>query len=372
YFIVRDAGHADPTIALNALREIARRESAAALSPSSARYVADALLKKLGRKTALSMIACDLLSDFETTDRLTDAQRREYFTRAVRINLVARSPVISGRSVPVKIEFQSDLPRGRYAFRGELGAFDLGESSRPSVMPHFSGEYVSGMRDHDAVLAAPPDPGTHIVTARLKFSIHRAKHSGSKRSSSPIPNEFGPAIFDAEPELTASVEVRDPDDENPVKKIHDPLLACEMTKAFRPSRLFVRKNPFAEGRHELSGYILIDAPPPAAVAFDVFVRVGEREFQAGNFTRGRGTSGLSEWGFMIDRWTHGTSQPVSVVFRANPQLVEETTDLFEVWVGELLYENVAVADTEPPREPPRLPKIPPGLPPEFRPPGSNP
>lgn len=251
------------------------------------------------------------------------------------------------------VKLESELSENRYRFKGTVGPFRLGDNSRECYAPHFANELFVGSQRVDAIMAAP-ESGAHTATAKIRYSVHRGKRSGGKRSTAPISVDLGPSVFEAEQELEAIVQVLASDAPNPVIEKRDDAISGAMADCFRPVQVAAVKREFGRSGIELTGFIMIDTPPPVPVAFDVFVLHGGLEYAAGNFVRDCASNGLSAWGFSLEKWEHGNAEPVNIVLRANPRLAEETTDIFEVWVGELTYADIPVGDT---RQPPPRPDM---------------
>ena len=82
-------------------------------------------------------------------------------------------------------------------------------------------------------------------------------------------------------------------------------------------------------------------------AFDVYARVAGQEYHlftmpgrkavsSGTSSRGAG------WGFS-GRYDGPPVTSCDLILRSNQEVARRTVDLFEIWDGELVYENVPVA-----------------------------
>ncbi|MCH7945778.1 MAG: AMP-binding protein, partial [Armatimonadetes bacterium] len=79
---------------------------------------------------------------------------------------------------------------------------------------------------------------------------------------------------------------------------------------------------------------------PVLIAFDVFARIDGREHRVGAIYGGKGKGDMS-WGIGHD-YDGAQVSSCDLVFRASKDVARGTVDLFEIWDGELVYENISV------------------------------
>jgi len=185
--------------------------------------------------------------------------------------------------------------------------------------------------------------GTHELT----FELDVGAFGGTRARPRPGPPEDWPETLHRwKTARTVRVEVVDLEPgEFIVEGVRDPSLADEIRnlvkiKGWRRART-VGRNRQLRLELELGGL------PDMALAFDVFMRVDDREVKIGSCTskqggRSRGTSGLT-------RTSPQMPEDFSdvLIFRANPGLVEDDPGVDRVWVGELIFDGVKVIN--PPR-----------------------
>lgn len=353
YFVLRDAQCNDPSIVLNALREIARRESTTPFSMDDASRIADGLIPRLGGKTPASARAADLLSDFEVTDRLTEIQRTAFIDNSMRFEITARSPVFAGREIPVAIKFESDLPIGRYRCRREYRDFRIG-SNPPENYKISSSHELLGNRQEDTVYLHASAAGPQFVSATVEYSLFRNSPSGALLA---IPQTFAHAkdrsvVLNYRKQITANILLLAEGDSDPLIRLYDRSLGDKLQQCFRPSGLTAQETDHEDAGFALTGYVAFVKATPVSVAFDVVVRDQDIDYPAGKFTLKRGVHDTVSYGFQVSHWNRELVGPVTVVLRSNPSVAEETTDTFEMWVGELVYPDVPVGDNRlPPPEP---------------------
>jgi hypothetical protein len=128
-----------------------------------------------------------------------------------------------------------------------------------------------------------------------------------------------------------------------IRLVNDPVLIPRLRAAIKPNRFEWRSGSSGRhaGRYRLDGTIEFGAMP-ANVAFDVIARFDDRELRFGgvNLLRGRSThySVSSE-----DKAMKTLPPKVDIVLRSSEKVARGTVDLFEIWDGELVYEDVPVA-----------------------------
>lgn len=153
--------------------------------------------------------------------------------------------------------------------------------------------------------------------------------------------------FSMERRFQGRFEVLPEEPKSCIKWIDDPAYEQELQKCIK----FGLTRTFEDSRLSMS--IDID-PPPVNIAFEVLIRVGGREFgldeiwakHSGGWTkRRRGSHGY------IDEPEQGARIPktqfVDVIFRSSEAVAKKTVNLYEIWGGEIVFEDVPVSILNP-------------------------
>jgi len=138
--------------------------------------------------------------------------------------------------------------------------------------------------------------------------------------------------------LTATFEVLRPGAGDGITLIQDPLLKGELLKCFQRLELHV-KRPDASKPNRCALVVAFD-PLPVGVSFDVYVRVKGKERRVGFLALPqKPEQGNWEMGCALDP---PVPETLDVIFRSSKAIARETTDVLEMWDGELVFESVPV------------------------------
>lgn len=335
---------------------------------------------------------------------LTDEQQQRYARGAAIVSLQCRPRVRRNDIAPVSIIVLSRagtlrVLEARLRIVGaRLGAQTLGVGLHGCDTPLASGSPVGmpGLIDGPvAITRLIPDPfgdgdrvdtpidlpeGVHDLRCRLEVSIHRClpnslgyvpsamSRGGTPRPAqgkvAPPPWAEDPAWADGPPaatdepivrsdrsrntppivawrsELTAQVEVLPPDAANP-ELIADESLRPQIESSIAGVQAFL-----ASDHHGPLGYGYITPwNPPLDLAFDVFWRVGDREFALGMFTLdndGPHEPRHPPYGthFATLHDFPETADTVDVIFRTSPAAARRTIGIERIWDGQIIVEGV--------------------------------
>jgi hypothetical protein len=230
--------------------------------------------------------------------------------------------------------------KGAYGARIEYGWIRIGE--------HVVGE--KGQRRGGLTLSASSSgrggsgiqvdvsPGTYTVSAEAECSIWPAS----------VDPDDGKPLLQWETTFTAPLQV-EPEDVDVVARRPDPALEdtlCELIEVRRCALV-------AFGRSFRAQVTLKLPRPPVNVAFEVYWRVGEREWLVDYLVVPAGSRGIAlaappiphQWG-QLDGFPSWVGS-VDLVLRTNPRVAEGTVDITEVWDGEIVLKDVLLERTPP-------------------------
>jgi hypothetical protein len=274
----------------------------------------------------------DWIESARATGKVSDEQWVKYLRAAPMIQLAARSQIRRGDKLPMRLEILPSrvgssiglwmqvsyqlpedsliVPRGSH---GWMGA-GLSDSSGGGSTPKFA-------LDPDR-LAATVD-GPQVLKIHLTLNVFenfqaRAKGAAATRELDlQIPWTLMPA------------------DATPIRIIEDPSLRPAMEKAITVRRLSMHGSPAANnGNLEFTFH-----PAPVSMAYRIFVRSGEREWQVGSIAQPAGRS--------LNMTTSGDidgleADSIDVVLRPDVEVALDSVELTEFWNGEIVVKGVPV------------------------------
>ena len=124
-----------------------------------------------------------------------------------------------------------------------------------------------------------------------------------------------------------------PADTQTIEIIDDPSLAAAIQKSIRIDTLeYTARDP---GR--ISFQVTFDNTLPVPVAFDVFIRAGEKEHKITSIYVQSGNNG---WGTSGDFQTDAPT--ADLIFRSNRDVANNSVSMTKMWKGEVTLKNVPI------------------------------
>ncbi len=184
-------------------------------------------------------------------------------------------------------------------------------------------------------------PGTYVVTRTWETHVYSASGNGSAYID---PNAIEPiAVLPFR--CTAPVEILPADAQDLVtmvnreglQQVFERIITIDFNRIYvyrssKESEVTINLN--VRGGSAGNGEKL-----PVAVAFDVIVRDGEEEHRLGGVYKAKGLVG--NWG-VIGNVPALDGDTIDIILRANPEVAKKSVDIYEIWGGELCFEDVRV------------------------------
>jgi hypothetical protein len=182
-------------------------------------------------------------------------------------------------------------------------------------------------------------PGRHVVSLPVKLRVFRGKLDAQRRmlSDGKAAEARSTLCHEEDRVLTATFDVLSPGAGDGITLVKDPSLRRQLRTCLPDFRLEVRKPD--SGQPAYCSLKVSVHPLPVGVAFDVYLRIRDREHLVSSFRTPAGKATSYSMGFEFDQPLADT---VDVIFRTNKALAQETVDIMEIWDGELVFENVPV------------------------------
>jgi len=181
-----------------------------------------------------------------------------------------------------------------------------------------------GATGSTTIFASGQPAGEYPLEARIRLEILHA----------PLGTAV-PPVWSKDLTLKSTLKVVAQNADEMVKLIDQPELAEQIKKSLRIDKF--EKQP--DGSYEFSVHI---QKPPVNLAFSASVRSGGKEFHMWDFTAN--TSSNMVTSLHLNNIGQIAPGKVTVIFRSEPSIARRTTDLVEMWKGEIVLDNVELTE----------------------------
>lgn len=276
-----------------------------------------------------------------------------YLQQAVsNVSVHSRERVHAGDEMPIRIQqnrtrvsknfgrMQSGVPP-MYWFSAHVTGMRSADGQVSITYPSHGGGHLGlnggnggSMTSWFPVIDIPP--GAQDVIVQIELSVEQQAPGSPYRT-----------IRVWRDELPLSLEVV-PEDEPLITLIDDPALAAGIRKSIFLD-LANRRIALSGNSSTVSptpGYVQI-REPPVGVAFDIFARgASGREAHLGTRAIPAGAVDHAGWLFKDLEKLFPDATHIDIVFRSNAEVAKKDEDVTEMWVGELVFEDVPLASAD--------------------------
>jgi hypothetical protein len=336
-WVLQDAASQSQFQSHRAFRELARRYTAGGLNSGQLASLAEAALSEQGRNERRPFAcgtAADLLDRLRRNGHLSDAQTQRFFDQMVTTQLLVRSPIVSGQPSPaaIRLEFRG----GSGVYRNQVG---ICETKIDGSVSSISWTYDA----HDATFWRPPleaelslsAVGEHTVEVMVACQVRGPSSGGEfvwQRAES--------AIFHTRRVLKALVEVLNEESPDLLQMRHSPELDAAVANSvqLRPMVVVLTPTPPELALFELKWEAMPWDTLPIGLAFDVFAKFSDTVVSLGQR--------CSSAGQVVVSLTYPRKLPerITIIMRASKAAALASPDLFEIWDGELRFEDIPAYD----------------------------
>lgn len=336
WWLVRETDDVDRAVSKAALAELALRLGAGKLSDAQILRLADRALAIQGDATkAWSTEWGDLVESARAINKLPDDRWRKYAEQAPNFALQVRPEVRKGDRIPLWIRSMPARIGSRTQFyvRYERASrtWDVGPVR---LEPEGSGGGGSGIS-----ATGGGATGTSLDVAKFLDRLPPGKHVVKLSQTITIQTSYddqAQPIATRRIDLAASFDLLPPDRPT-VKVVSDPSVRAAVERAITCSEV----KPYGS-----SVSIQMDVKPrPVGVAYQVYLRTPDgKEHAGGTFAAPARKSGGFSFGGKAPELTAPT---VDLVLRPSTDAAIGTTDVFEMWDGVIVLEDVPVKQNPP-------------------------
>jgi len=249
--------------------------------------------------------------------KLRSDQIDPFFRAQTRTTYKVRSVVLVGQGVPYSMHVKRYLPKGwalKFQTQGEATHF---------LEPFPNKQTFSQVEMGTLKVSTKLTPGNQEIQIRYYTALYRAQNSGRQ------------LVWDAWQKQSAKITVLDKPGEEFLKIVEAPELAAQIKSSLTVDGL--EFDP-AKEYYDL-GIHAVDVP--ANLAFEVFARIDGLEYPFAEviFRKGSKWAGFSTTGQLPEGVRPGK---VDLILRSSEKVAGETLDLFEIWKGEIVLQDVLV------------------------------
>jgi len=333
--VIQDLRNRNLNTASRAWQEVQRRDAAAPLSAKYRGLLIEVCLEeqtRAARRGLLSQTMLDRLDAYRRAGHLSDAQTTRFFENAVKlVELKARPTVLPGYKCPFHVISQLRMPQDFFAWRTLLSRRLDGKAvGRFGDMSGSSGWGDGGELDSSIALVDVP-PGKHELTVEVEIALYQGY----------VPdNSDAPPIYQRQETLTTTFVLLPEEPPDHIRLTSSPTLDATVAGSVGLRELhLIQSNTEAKPY----GEILMGRTPglPIDLAFEILIESQGQVVGRGSMTASKGNRVYT---LSYPHFTPLADLPFEVDVRlvASPDTAMQTVDLFEIWGGELLFENVEV------------------------------
>jgi len=340
-WVMRDLRSPDQAKATKAWDDLVRRWQAGGLDASQKDRLIDlCLAEQVGpRRAGLTTRLISHLQRCCLDGVLSELQQRRFLSQIPQTDLIARPRAAYGAEVPYELRCRGGGPSRQHKERhfwvrmGSRGDLLLdGKPDTPGTFVHSGGQRatINDVFSTGSTLLSPSlKPGQHELSLPLKVSVFFGAYLDEGASR---------LCHQEDRLLTATFEVLRPGAGDGIRLIQHSSLRGELLKCFQRLQLHVKRPD--PSRLNCCTLGAVFDPLPVGVAFDIYIRVKGKERRVGSLAR---PAMPEQGGYELRFWLDPpVPEMVDVILRSSKAIAQETTDVLEMWDGELVFENVPV------------------------------
>lgn len=260
---------------------------------------------------------------------LSEEQRLAYVRNAAQPRVVVRSRTIRGERCALQLHVSRARAGRRIALFLQPRLVSAEIAGRALALPEWGGYMGLSAGNSGALgnsITIDAEPGEHVL--RTEWAYRAVETPGASVPATP---EWKVVVETPITVLPEGAEL--------LRLVKDESLRPAVRAAIRADPLSVR--PGGDGKVFLSS-LLVFTNPPVDLAFRVVLRSGGREWPGGTVVVKSGFSGQHAVGFGAEVDDSFDARSMDVILRPSLNAATGTTDIFDVWDGEIVIENVPI------------------------------
>ena len=347
-WVLLDGESDNAVLAARALNEMTRRAQAGRLTPEQTARLAEICLSEQARPTlrlAVNLTGVHLLDWLYGQGLLNAEQTERFFANMVQFSVAVRPVVVVGQKFYAGVKLQGRGPVSKYRLRVRVREICVGDQERRRLAGGRSFTGYTSISEMN-IVGYPTilhRPGRHSVSADIAFQID-VRGSGNSWASN------GSALYSGQRTVTGEVEVLVEEPPDLLKMTHSEELdravaAVMLLSEFRAGQKNGRPGP--PGESAMRVWLSFPHSRPIGLAFDVFAQFDNQRVNLRQVTASTDRWGAVGRGFSL-RHAGEIPSHITFVLRSSKAAALLTADLFEIWDGELWFEDIEVLAQEDP------------------------
>ena len=328
WMLFRDADSAVLLDRLRGFSELEGRRKAGRLNERQMEQLLEFCLNEQARPTLRlnpGGRAIDLLGEFWREGRLSETQESQMFENSMRLSARARPSIVEGHFLATKLGVDVRIPEG-LSVKLEVRTFS---AAHPDGRRVFATDYRGISLPREFGMPIPgvtvDDPHAALVADVALFADGADPHDPPMRQFTKR-FEFRPEMFPTEPPDYFKIR-RSPDLDATVRSIIGGITPTL-------ERWGSAENPPLRVKVDFS------SPPPIGLAFEVVVEYGDETVRLGTFTVAPADDDLEK--AVLAELPTPPPDTVTIILRSSKKVALLTVDLFEIWGGELRFDDLPV------------------------------
>lgn len=346
-WVVSDATDPNSGRLSRAWVELKRRYEAGDLSAAQTDMLAARCLDEMARPTvrdaALSR-SNEILKLFIQDDVLTGAQWQRLYENFATFEFEVRPRVVAGDQVPIRIVKRGRCPSGVLRYRVTTNSLRVGDRE-----PHRLGGSSAGSVSYGGLgwsgtsVRLDEPPGLYPVACDVDIEVYAYPSWPGDEGARPVHVEN--RTFRGEIEVLAT---KPPD---LIRMRHSPALdeyyaSVTLSSVYARPRRQINHNEDVVEAAGADLHITVTFEPhcPLDAAFEIWLPSGGQLTNVGSVTHVARPTQVSRHHMGVHaRLDTPVRGPVNILLRGSEDVARNTTDIFEIWDGEIIFERVEVA-----------------------------
>ncbi|HUU99085.1 MAG TPA: hypothetical protein VM487_25405 [Phycisphaerae bacterium] len=332
-WVFRDLASPNWKTAVGAFGELELRLKRGALSDTQRDRFVERCLAEQARPTLCLNIAWPairLLGKLYWADQFTEAERKTFLANCCFVSATARPTVIVGNPCPLRLYYKPRFPRG--GLRGHLVLWaSPGDSTKPRRVD--GTEVIGDTSGMYGTLQLPDLPvGKHRPVLIAELEVYEGQENEPRATRIALTPKARKEF-----RLETEVMAQEPRDYITLKR--SPGLDAAVRACIGPIEAYADDRARADRRLL---YVIVPpvTVPPMGLAFDAFAEIDGQLLPLGpcTFSPREGRMGRS----LVATLTGASPRSITVILKSSKDAAMWTVDLFEIWDGELRFEDVEV------------------------------
>lgn len=328
--VLTDLQSRNHSLSSKAWREFLRRKNVGKITHDQYDSLIDICLKHQDafvnhNSQSLSSLFLDELGKAFARNDLNNSEREMFLANTARVEIQMRPRILLGDSIPYQMIFRGAIPMNWW-IKFVFDPFRVEDEALPKEVKDLNmrGPF-GGMKQPGRLNYTKP--GAHVLSMHIKVQIFEGPEGDITASKLHSERRL---------QATAPFEVSANESHAGVQLINAPDLLDKIKASIEIDHLTYTQTP----KPTIKSQIKL-AKPPMSIAFEILTQVDGIEKRVGVVTWQEDSRDINWDGV----WWNPLGPPpssVDLIFRSSKEVAAKTLDLYKIWNGEFILENVPV------------------------------